>query len=435
MKKLREKRSITMGLTVGITLLWVILISTAGITAQKQKLLVWQEPGHHYKAYDEVYREFEKKNPNIDVDVEFYRWGDYRPKVYSKFAIGNPPDLMELSPWWDIEFAVQGFLEPLTDRFTRWDAKDDFFKIAIEQNTYNGELWSIPWHLTNMALYYNEELFEKAGFTEPPKNWTEFLGTAIKLTQDINGDGKTDIWGYPVSSNVMWFWPWPYQNGGKFYDPKTNRVVLDSPEAIGGLQFLVDMIYKWKVSPKPTPEGYIGYAEDTRRLFIVGNSGMYISGPWDIKPIRDGNPDLNFMTAKLPEGKKRFVPTYGVDLAIAKASKVKDEAWELIKMLTSLETELKATKESGMIMPRKSWANSSLVQGMKIAKPFVDQMAYAELVNRYVVLSGHPEIYSTMVQKAYESALYGEKTAKEALVEFTREANKLIEKEPPSWLR
>ena len=423
------------GLTFGAVLLWMTLIPIAGITAQKQKLVVWQEPGHHYKAYDEVYAEFERKNPTIDVDVEFYRWGDYRPKVYSKFAIGNPPDLMELSPWWDIEFAVQGFLEPMTDRFARWGEKDDFFAIAVEQNTYNGELWSIPWHLTNMALYYNKDLFEEAGFIDTPKNWTEFLGTAIKLTRDIDGDGKIDVWGYPVSSNVMWFWPWPYQNGGKFYDPEINRVVLDSPEAIGGLQFLVDLIYKWKVGPKPTPEGYIGYAESTRRLFIVETSAMYISGPWDIKPIRAANPDLNFMTARLPEGKKRFVPTYGVDLAIAKVSKVKDKAWELIKMLTSLETELKVTKETGMIMPRKSWAKSSLVQQMELAKPFVEQMAYAELVQRYVVLSGHPEIYTTMVQTAFESALYGEKTAKEALVEYTKEANELIEKEPPAWLK
>jgi len=72
---------------------------------------------------------------------------------------------------------------------------------------------------------------------------------------------------------------------------------------------------------------------------------------------------------------------------------------------------------------------------MELAKPFVEQMAYAELVQRYVVLSGHPEIYTTMVQTAFESALYGEKTAKEALVKYTKEANELIEKEPPAWLK
>ncbi|MEK7680738.1 MAG: extracellular solute-binding protein, partial [Patescibacteria group bacterium] len=54
----------------------------------------------------------------------------------------------------------------------------------------NGKIYGLPLSLDTMALYYNKDLFDKAGIPEPPKNWEEFQSAAKKLTKYDKKTGK-----------------------------------------------------------------------------------------------------------------------------------------------------------------------------------------------------------------------------------------------------
>ncbi len=55
----------------------------------------------------------------------------------------------------------------------------------------------MPRDITSKVMFFNTELFEKAGVAIPDANWTwdDFEAIARKMTRDLDGDGKTDQWG------------------------------------------------------------------------------------------------------------------------------------------------------------------------------------------------------------------------------------------------
>lgn len=66
----------------------------------------------------------------------------------------------------------------------------------LEPVTYQGKVWGIPWVADALVLLCNWSVFEEAGITKPPTTWPEFEEVARKLTQDRDGDGTTDQWGF-----------------------------------------------------------------------------------------------------------------------------------------------------------------------------------------------------------------------------------------------
>lgn len=425
-KKLED---LLVGFVVGLVGMFLLLMIPIEVFGQKRTLSVFWQPVHHYDAYDAVYERFEKEHPNIEVKVQFLRIPEMQAKLLPLFEVGNPPDLVETHPSWTLEFGVSGYVEPLNERIEEWGQIDDWLDKAMTHAVHEGNIYGLPMHLTNMGIYYNQDLFKEVGIAEPPEDWYEFLIDAAKLTLDRNGDGRPEIWGFPVTTNTMWCYGWFLQAGAKLYDPETKKVVLDSPEGIEALQFLVDLIHKYKVSPKPVPEGgWSAAAETVQRMFIQGQGAMYIGGPWDIKPVQEAKPQFDWTIAKSAKGRVRAAPQFGIDLTIPKDAKYKDEAWELSKQLVTLETEIAATKEANMPMPRKSWMKHPLIKEMELLQPFIEQLPYSTYFMEEIAVLGLPEIYTTMFQSAFEKALYGHVSPEKALHDFAREASELIRK-------
>lgn len=172
-------------------------------------LQVYWGPGHNYKAYQAVIAQFEKDHPGWKVDWELYQAADMRTKLLANFAAGNTPDLVEDSGWVQ-EFGLQGkvlSLQPFIDK----DGKSvgfptDWQPYTVTRQTINGEIYGIQLHLTNILLFYNKDLLTKAGFSNPPTNWDEFLAAAKAATQ--NG-----VYGFALNQDSSYAWPWFLQNG------------------------------------------------------------------------------------------------------------------------------------------------------------------------------------------------------------------------------
>ena len=67
---------------------------------------------------------------------------------------------------WPAQFAVNGWILDLTDRF-----KDSgsFLQGPVEAATYDGKLWAVPWYTDAGLLYYRKDLLEKSGYSGPPR--------------------------------------------------------------------------------------------------------------------------------------------------------------------------------------------------------------------------------------------------------------------------
>ena len=386
--------------------------------------LMWIS-GHKYKAVEELAADFEKQF-NAKLQFEYMEPPEIRTKFLAVAAAGTPPDVVE-EDFMTQEVAKMGFVEPL-DKYIERDGKahgypDDWHPAAVERQMLDGKHYGMQMFYTNLCLYYNIDMFQAAGVAGPPKTWQEFLEAAQKTTKRTGS--TTDVWGYVEHYQHRFGWMWYFQNGAKWYDPKTNKVLTDSPEAVEALQFQQDLIHKYKVAAEPKVEA--GSA-NPRDMFIGGKVAMITSGPWDIKPVKASNPKFKWAIAEAPKGKVQATTSYGAGLLIPAKAKNKDLAWEFLKALTKLDWYLKVTKEADMVMPRKSWATHPDVVGNEWIKPFAASAAYAVDYNAGIRLTGKADVYTTLWQETFDNIIFNKMTAKEALDKYTKQANEILSK-------
>jgi len=221
--------------------------------------------------------------PNIAIEEEPVPYGDLNQKLQTYVAAGDAPDVMmgkgDFIQAYVFNSIVLNLSEFLTDDFI-----NDIPAPMRAQQSVNGKLYGMPWEQGHTMLYFNRDLFEKAGVPTPPETddlskgwtWDQAMEAWQKLTTALNpgGDGPT----YALASSS-------YGNGGPgssyWYegdfirsqgDPnaakdssafKTFAGVspdgamasgyVDTPEAIKGMQ-LYQRIFQQKFTPTvPVP--------------------------------------------------------------------------------------------------------------------------------------------------------------------------------------
>jgi multiple sugar transport system substrate-binding protein len=388
--------------------------------AGAESLTVYWNAGHSYKAYAEAIKGFETANPGWTVRWEKFQWPDMRTKLIADFSVKNPPDLSAEPNGWVQEFAVQGLLRPL-DEYAAKDGKqigfpEDWQGYTVERNKYEGKYYGIQLHLTCAALVYNVDMLKEAGFTKPPATWQEFRDVAKATT-------KPGRFGFAPNPTFYYYWSWLLQNGAKYYDPAANKVTLDTPEAADALQFLSDLIHVDKAAPVPVAGADY---EGPQKLFTANRAAMIITGPWDVGPIMQGNPKLNWAVGPALKNKVQSTFFGGVSLMIPASAKHPDQAWDLLKRFVALDTELAVTKEAGMTMPRKSWAANADVKSDKIIAPFSECLPYAQEPDGLLRQTGKWARVNELLQSAFDATVYKRIPATESLKRFTEEANAVL---------
>src|SRR5215213_1194665 len=168
----------------GAGLAGAALLGTAGCGGGSQSsgnevIFSWGEddPG----VLPGLIEEFNKQNEgNIKVThrVMPSDTGQYFDQIRTEFqAGGGDIDVIGGDVIWPAQFAANGYILDLSDRFTDTDA---FLPGPIQSNTYDGKVWGVPWYTDAGLLYYRQDLLEQAGFSEGPKTWEEPKEMALK---------------------------------------------------------------------------------------------------------------------------------------------------------------------------------------------------------------------------------------------------------------
>jgi len=298
--------------------------------------------------------------------------GDYRVKLTAMLSAGTAPDIFYLDVNWAEEFFSKGIIQPL-DLYIKKHGLDleDFYPSLLNAFKYKGRIYGIAKDFSTLALFYNKKMFDEAGLKYPDATWTwdDLLEAAKKLTRDLDGDGKIDVWGlalYPNAFNRVI--PFIFQAGGKIVNEDLSTS-LGEPEAIEGIKFYFDLHNKYKVavSPQDVGAGWLGDAFGKEKVAMV------MSGPWMLGFLRDNFPNVDYGVAELPKYKERATMIYTVCYAIPKTCKHKDEAFIALKYLVSEGMKI-FTERLGVLPSRKSLAEKELNDPIKGA--FYKGVAY-----------------------------------------------------------
>ncbi|AQZ65461.1 N-Acetyl-D-glucosamine ABC transport system, sugar-binding protein [[Actinomadura] parvosata subsp. kistnae] len=395
-----------------------ILSSCAGAPATQATapgtFTVYWNAGHDYQAYRTVIAEFEQAN-RVKVNLQKYQWPDLRTRLLADFAAGTVPDLVEEPGGWVQEFAVSGNARSLQD-FVDRDGQamgfpSDWQPVTVERNSYQGKVYGVQLHLTCNTLFYNKGMLAAAG-VEPPTTWEEFLDAARKLTKD-------GVYGVALNQDFTYMWPWLVQAGVTPYDLQTKAVMEPRADAVAALQFQADLVHKHKVAPVPTAgTDYSG----PQKLFSAKRAAMILTGPWDLDPIRKTSPDIELGVAPPLKNRTAATQAAGVSMFVPAKAARPELSWDFIKRVTTLQVEQAATKETGMLMPRKSWAELPEVQSDPITKVFADALPTAQDSSQQVRLTGQLGKWEEQLKVMYQQVLIQNQPAAEAMESFVKAA-------------
>lgn len=286
--------------------------------------------------------------PDITVNLSLIT-DDYDTKLQTQFSGGNPPDIMQIAEAVNV-YSSKGQIEDLTPYFDKdeVDLVKTFGQGAVDTYSTDGKLWAAPDRSGAAVVYYNKDMFDAAGVKYPDASWdwNDLREAAKKLT--VKENGEVVQWAYGAGDWWPWYMAWIYQGGGSVLD-ESGSPVVNSPENVASLEFYNDMVYKDETVVSP-----IGYANQGLEngqpdpLFVQGKLAMEVTGFWNISALKDS--DINWGIAPLWHGVKPAVPAFSSALAIATPSKHKEDAFKIIRFLTSPEGQ-KPIAKAGLDVP------------------------------------------------------------------------------------
>lgn len=409
-----------------ILLLGCLLLAGCAKAPQRPVINLWivdWNPDTQALLDKDILPAFEREH-NVDVHVQYLDWGHIDEKLTISFAGGVQPDVFQLGAEYVGSMSYRQQALPLDDYIKDWPEKDDFIPASWSTVCADGHVWGIPYLSAPRALIYRKDLYAKAGLSYPPKNWSDWAKAGAALTQK-NDRGAITRAGINLSSGVNWttFITLLWQNGGDVLTPDGRRAAFNSPAGVEALQYLVDLYGKYEVCPR---EG-VPSAAVSVPLFASGQTAQEINNQFAVKNVIKYAKEfgINDVAVDVPPYQKTPVVTVWTDwLAISAETTKKDLAWALVKHLTRPDNLIKYNETQYFLPPIRSAAHSKYVMNT----PFMPK--YLDLMERYgKSLPPIPEWFEIRagIKNAVDSAVYGTKTPKEALDDYAKTVDHLIE--------
>jgi len=357
----------------------------------------WQSSPTEEKLMRNLMASFEKNQPGIPYKYEPIP-GNYSEKIQLMLGTHQPPDLFWIKDYSSPAFLRFNTLAPLDDYLKKDTAfaVNDFFPLFKDAYKYKGQYYGFAKDFNVYVLFYNQEMFAKAGITAPPTNWQELEAVAKKLTKDTNGDGQIDQYGLVIEPVIEMLMPFVHQNGGELQDAQNNPKVAD-PAFVEALAFYHGL-YKNKIATIPTDVG-AGWNGDA---FGRKNAAMVISGGWLIPYLKDGYPRIKYKVAPLPQGKVKSTLAFSTAYVIPKEAKYPENAWKMLSYFAGKEGMTQWTK-TGLAFPtRKSVADANGFYTHPIYKTFMASVPFAR-----PLFVNYSERWYDEANAALQSVFYG----------------------------
>lgn len=333
-------------------------------------------------AFDEIFKAYKALHPFITINYRKLRYDEYESELLNALAEDRAPDIFSIHNTWIKKYKskitpmpptttlaypiTQGTikkevvpqlrtnkslsLKEIKDNFVDVVYKD-VVNLALDETTkkYEEKVYGLPLSVDTLAMYYNKDLFNNAGLTQPPAYWNNEFQQAVKKTtkQDTKGEliqsgaalgGSSNIERYSDILSVLMM-----QNGSVMADdsgqvlfdriPSTFKDQKYNP-GLEALRFYTDFanpakeVYSWNKN-----------LDDSLVLFTQGKLAIMFGYSYHLPTILAQAPKLNFSIAKLPqiEGNTPVnFANYWVETVSSK-SKYLNEAWDFIQFATKAE--------------------------------------------------------------------------------------------------
>ncbi len=368
------------------------------------------------EALNKIAEEYNSGHKDIQVEFTYSTWEEHVSKFSTLLAGDLAPDLA-------FPIGVQGIAEFYDEwvdvaPYIKQDNYDtsDFYGPALDLNHYPDKTIGLPIGVYTSVVFYNEDLFDKAGLPYPPSKygdatWTyeKQVETAKKMTFDESGNDANSA-SFDATKINQWGWGgWcgpfrtvPQKFGGSPLgmnnDFKTAEMNTDG--YLEAMQFVSDSIWTWHVRPTSAElSSAFGGADNP---FEGGSTAMWECFSWMAYAYPNFE-HFNWNVAPVPAGPHGDVvsSTNADTFAISKHSKHPQQAWEVAKWLMEPEMLSRLCGIFGCMPARKSLADGWL-KDMSSQYPNVDFQLFIDSVE-YMDASPNNEGWVPNYQKVWDA--------------------------------
>ena len=394
---------------------------------QRARLDFWAI-GSEVEKVGELFDEFRRQNPDIDLHVQQIPWSAAHEKLLTAFAGDATPDVCQLGNTWIPEFGELGALEPLDLYIQRSKSVDphDYFPGLWQTNQVRNQTYGIAWYADTRLLFYRKDILAKAGWKNPPSTWSELLAAMRDEKHKVNPNGyailmPTNEWEHLTILGL--------QTGSQMLRDDGRYASFDSPEFRQALKFY-SQLFDEGLAPPVSNTQISNYWEEFGRGYFA----MYITGPWNIGEFRRRLPAAvqnEWATSPLPrpDGAKVSVSQAGGSgLAIFRRSEHKEAAWRLVEFLSRPEHLVQFYKLTGNLPPRESAWKLGRLEDDPPVRAFHEQLKHVAPLPRVPEW----EQITTKIIRAEQLIVARQKTIDEALTDLDRQVDELLDKR--RWL-
>lgn len=358
-----------------------ILLLTVGAGCKKKTVSQATEPItlNYWRVFDgpddfaEIISRYNQQHPYVTINYRKLRYEEYESELLNAFAEDRGPDIFSIHNTWMKKYeskispspefttmvfpVVQGSIRKEIVAEARnvrglnlKDIRQNFVDAVYSDVVINNQIYGLPLSVDTLAMYYNQDLFDRAGIIDIPKYWNrEFQQTVKDLTKlDLKGDitqsgvaigGTSNIERYSDILSVLMM-----QNGATmlndagqvlFHTVPTSLRSSEYNPGLMALRFYTDFsnpikeVYSWNSN-----------LPNALSMFTSGNLAIMFGYSYHLPIIKATAPKLNFLIAPLPQIEGASVPVnfanYWVEV-VSQKSKYKNEAWNFVQFITSAE--------------------------------------------------------------------------------------------------
>lgn len=388
-----------------------VSMASASVRAEGAELTFWSWRQEDRGFYARAIETFRKSNPDIAIRFEAFEPTQYPTILSTALAGGKGPDIIQARAYGGLAtLAAPGYLVKL-DRSSVPELAN-FPDSALKAETYDGQVYAVPFAAQTMLVIRNTELFDKHGVAVPG-DW-DGLMQACKTLKDKGvtpfANGTATAW----QNETLTFSLLASLIGKGFVDDvEAGRADFTDPRFVGALGRLDAM--KEYLAPNFTGVDYAS----AQQLFVAGRAAMFAGGSFELANFRKQNPRLKLDVFPSPPAKADephlVALYYDGGYAINAKSPHRDAALKFVRYL--------GTPEFGTAFAN-ALQNVSPIKGVKLDDPLLQKVAeldknaipYLMLVDfRY-----HEPNGSVLLQAGVQKMLAGQATPQQVGEEITK---------------
>ena len=378
----------------------------------------------------EMAKKFNEARPEVDFSIVLncVPYEGYEAKYYSAFEAKRGPGFFT-----EMTHVAQGQYN-VCDPMPK-DIADKADQVLIGSakpfGMYKGVRYGLPMEGGNfMMMFINVDMFKQAGLDpdKPPKTYDEMLAAAKKLTK-YDAAGKITQAGFAIrfkghpfgiadkSAPFYHAWGAEWMN----WDQRKASGYLNSPEAIGALDYYAGMVQKAKVATVEldTPEN----------LFAQGLAGIFFRESWYEAWVQKNAPNIKFKVYPLPSQKlesgfsNNFPWAYNVSNQLKETDK--KWLWEFLRWYVNTPEVRKEHYVKAVMLPAYKDIDDPTFTNMVVYDAW-KTMAAGRAAPTYYVPPAQETL--TIIGQATLDAMYGKMTSKDALDKAAKDIDAILAK-------